>query len=69
LKRNVEAVQVYNLCANQVIVAGMGEIIALKYESMKWAMELCNVPNSRRLDCLNRVNTIFSEIQELRADK
>lgn len=67
LRRNAEAVRVYSLVSQQVRTAGMGEIIGLDYNALAWIMELCGIQD--RLDCLNRVNILFSEIQEMRADK
>lgn len=67
LPRNTEAVRVYSLVSHQVRTAGMGDIIALDYNAVEWIMELCGVRD--KLDCLQRIEILFSEIQELRVDK
>lgn len=64
LSANREAVRVYNLVANQVITAGMGEVIGLDYTAVAWIMKLRKVQD--KLDCLERLNIIFNRIQELR---
>lgn len=64
LQNNIAAVQVYNLCANQLIVSGMGEIIGMNYLAIFEVMNLLEIQN--RLDCLNRVNVLFAHIQEMR---
>lgn len=67
LPANREAVRVYGLVSHQVRVAGMGEIIGLDYSAVFPVMELCGVQD--KLDCLARMEVIFQEIQEMRADK
>ena len=67
LPQNQEAVRVYSLVSHQVRTAGMGEIISLDYNAVAWIMDLLNVRN--KLDCLERVNTIFAEMQDMRANK
>jgi len=57
---NRDALQVYSLVSNQIIVGGMGDIIGLNYNAVKFVMDLYNIENQR--DCFERVVCVFNKI-------
>ena len=56
---NYEAIAVYKLCRSQVLVAPMGEILGLRMEAVKTAMDLLGVEN--QIECLDKV-LAFSDV-------
>ncbi len=61
--KNQEAVDTYLKVQNQVIVAGMGDVIALNYASLEFVMNLFGVNNRR--ECFEKVLIIFNEIRSI----
>jgi len=47
LPENRDALQVYLLVQNQLVIGGMGEVIDINFESIKFIMELYDIPNKR----------------------
>jgi hypothetical protein len=58
MEENQEALEVYDLCKNQLILAPMGGAIGLRIEGIKAAMEILGVQN--QVECLEKV-LIFSQ--------
>jgi hypothetical protein len=56
-EENRDAGTVYMLCRNQVITAGMGEVIDLNYQTVKTIMDLYGVKDQQ--DCLMKVINTF----------
>ena len=56
-EENEDAGTVYMLCRNQVITAGMGEVIDLNYQTVKTIMDLYGVKDQK--DCLMKVINTF----------
>ncbi|MDD5353029.1 MAG: DUF1799 domain-containing protein [Candidatus Omnitrophica bacterium] len=57
---NQDALRIYALVSNQVIIGGMGDIIGLNYNAVKFIMDLYGIENQR--DCFERVVHIFNKI-------
>ena len=57
LEENYEVADVYIMCRNQVITAGMGEIIDINLQTVKTVMDLYGVKNQR--ECMEKVTTTF----------
>jgi len=57
LEENQDAGTVYIMCRNQVITAGMGEIIDINIQTVKTVMDLYTVKNQR--ECMEKVTKTF----------
>lgn len=62
MPENEEAMFIYNKAANQVRVAGMGDIVGLDYNALKFIMDLYGIGNQR--ECFEKVNYAFNKILE-----
>lgn len=60
LEANEDAVFVYTQTQRQVITAGLGEAIAVKYEAIEFIWNLYEIENRR--DCFEKVTWIFNYI-------
>ncbi len=58
LDENIDAIQIYFLVQNQVIIAPGGQIIDLNINAIKVAMDLYEVQNQRQ--CLGKVMELFN---------
>lgn len=59
LPENEPVVNVYSLVRNQVVTAGMGEVVDLNFTSLKTVMDMLEVSDQRR--CFEKVLRIFHE--------
>lgn len=57
MEENVEATNIYIRVRNQVVTAGMGQIIDLHFPSVQFVMDLYDVKNKK--NCFERVLKIF----------
>ena len=57
LEENQDAGTIYIMCRNQVITAGMGEIIDINLQTVKAVMDLYGVKNQR--ECMEKVTKTF----------
>lgn len=57
LDENHDAGTVYLMCRNQVITAGMGEVIDINLQTVKTVMDLYGVKNQR--ECMEKVSKTF----------
>lgn len=57
LEENYEVADVYIMCRNQVITAGMGEIIDINLQTVKTVMDLYGVKDQR--ECMEKVSKTF----------
>jgi len=67
LPDNKDAVFIYLKGGNQVIVAGMGDIIGLNYLAFREMMDAYKIQNQN--DCWEKVQIIFREIRELAEER
>jgi len=58
-EENYETMAVYNLCQSQLLVSGMGDVIGIRIEAIKTAMEMIG---SDDLDCIEKVNAFVGEL-------
>jgi hypothetical protein len=59
LPENEEIIQVYVTVRNQVVTAGMGEVVDIHFPSLQWVMDLYEVVDQKR--CFEKVLHIFHE--------
>jgi hypothetical protein len=59
---NHTAWDVYERCWNQVIVAGMGQVIGIHIEAVYRVMESLDVPKSRHIEIIDKINLIHTVI-------
>ena len=57
LPENRSAAEIYMICRNQVIVAGMGQILDISIPAIKIVMDLYNIQDQKK--CLNKVRAVF----------
>jgi hypothetical protein len=57
MEENQDAGTVYIMCRNQVITAGMGEIVDINLQTVKTVMDLYGVKNQR--ECMEKVSKTF----------
>jgi hypothetical protein len=57
MEENQDAGTVYIICRNQVITAGMGEIVDINLQTVKTVMDLYGVKNQR--ECMEKVTKTF----------
>ena len=57
LEENRDAGTVYIMCRNQVVTAGMGEVIDINLQTVKTVMDLYGVKNQR--ECVEKVTKTF----------
>ena len=57
MEENQDAGTVYIMCRNQVITAGMGEVIDINVQTVKTVMDLYGVKNQR--ECVEKVTKTF----------
>jgi hypothetical protein len=62
IKENEEALKIYVICQNQVLMSGFGDIVDLNYNALEFIMSLYNVKNKR--ECFEKIIKIFRYIQE-----
>jgi hypothetical protein len=56
---NYETMSVYNLCQGQLLVSGMGDVIGIRIEAVKVAMEMLGVNDP---DCIDKINAFVGEL-------
>ncbi len=62
LPGNVEAFMVYGMVQNQVVTAGVGEIVALDFRAIDFVMRLYCIKNRRQI--FEKVVSIFNTVRE-----
>ena len=67
LEENQDAGTIYIMCRNQVITAGMGEIIDINLQTVKAVMDLYGVKNQR--ECMEKVTKTFRHFLSQRRDE
>jgi len=67
MDKNKEAISIYMSCSSQLIIAGMGEPIAINYLAVKMVMDLYSVANQR--DCFEKVIMVAGKILEIQRSK
>jgi len=67
LEENRDAGTVYIMCRNQVITAGMGEIIDINLQTVKTVMDLYGVKDQR--ECMEKVTKTFRHYLSKRRDE
>jgi len=67
LEENRDAGTVYIMCRNQVITAGMGEIIDINLQTVKTVMDLYGVKDQR--ECVEKVTKTFRHYLSKRRDE
>jgi hypothetical protein len=67
LGENYEAAEIYIMCRNQVITAGMGEIVDINLQTVKTVMDLYGVKNQR--ECMEKVSKTFRHFLNKRRDE
>jgi hypothetical protein len=66
-QQNADAYQIFLLVQNQVIVAGMGDILDLSFPAVQFAMDLYGIRNQR--ECFEKVKYLFDTVQRIRREK
>ncbi len=61
MEENADAARVYMLTRQQVVTAGMGQVVDISIPAVKIAMDLYGVND--QLACLNRVRKLFHKIE------
>lgn len=67
LEENQDAGTIYIMCRNQVITAGMGEIIDINLQTVKTVMDLYNIKDQR--ECMEKVTKTFRHYLSKRRDE
>lgn len=62
LEENRDAGDVFSLCRDQVITAGMGDVIGISIPAIKDTMDICNIRDQK--SCLQKVLTLFYASQK-----
>lgn len=53
---------VWNLCQNQLIVSGMGDVIGVRIEAVKAAMEIQGTDEEEKQGCLEKIIAYSAEL-------
>ena len=67
MEENQDAGKVYIMCRNQVITAGMGEVVDLNLQTVKTVMDLYNIKDQR--ECMEKVTKTFRHYLSKRRDE
>jgi hypothetical protein len=59
---NLEAMSVWNLCQNQLIISGMGDVIGVRIEAVKAAMEIQGIDEEEKQECLEKILAYSAEL-------
>jgi len=59
---NLEAMSVWNLCQNQLIISGMGDVIGVRIEAVKAAMEIQGIDEEEKQGCLEKILAYSTEL-------
>jgi hypothetical protein len=59
---NLEAMSVWNLCQNQLIISGMGDVIGVRIEAVKAAMEIQGIDEEEKQGCLEKILAYSAEL-------
>jgi hypothetical protein len=59
---NLEAMSIWNLCQNQLIMSGMGDVIGVRIEAVKAAMEIQGIDEEEKQGCLEKILAYSAEL-------
>jgi hypothetical protein len=58
MTENVDAWELFSSCQSQLITAGLGTIVGVSQETLKWKMDLMQIPPEEQLDVVEKFELI-----------
>lgn len=58
MTENVDAWDLFSSCQSQLITAGLGTVVGVSQETLKWKMDLMQIPPEEQLDTVEKFELI-----------
>ena len=58
MSENVDAWELFSACQTQLITAGLGSVVGIDESTLKWKMDLLQIPSESQLETLEKFQLI-----------